>query len=56
MIATRWKPPHSLTIKSWTLSFLDVVDMELSTARINGANESTLNAWRSSADFLKDML
>ncbi len=56
MITTRWKPPHSLTIKAWTLYFLDVVYMELSTARINGTNESTLNAWRSTADSLKDML
>lgn len=56
MIATRWKPPHSLTTQSWILSLLDVIYMELSTARINGANESTLNTWRSTADSLKNML
>jgi len=39
MIATRWKPPHSLTTQSWILSFLDVIYMELSTARTNGAND-----------------
>ena len=56
MVATGWKPPHSLTTQSWILSLLDVIYMELSTARINGANESTLNTWRSTADSLKNML
>lgn len=56
LVATRWKPPNTLTIKCWTLSFLDVVYLELSTARTNGANERTLEVWRSTADSLKDML
>lgn len=56
MIATRWKPPHSLAIKAWILSFLDVIYLELSTARVNGANERTLNSWRTIAVSLKDML
>lgn len=56
MVATRWKPPHSLTTQSWIPFLLDVIYMELSTARINGANESTLNTWRSTADSLKNML
>ena len=25
MMATRWKPPHDLSIRTWTLSFLDVI-------------------------------
>lgn len=56
LIAIRWKPPHSLTTQSWILSFLDVIYLELSTARINDANENTLNTWRSTADSLKNML
>ena len=36
LIALRWKPPHSLTIRHWALTFLDVIYLELSTARING--------------------
>ena len=56
MIATRWKPPHSLTVKAWILSFLDVIYLELSTARINGANERTLDSWRRTVNSLKDML
>ena len=35
MVAVRWKPLHSLTIKQWLLTFLDIVYTELSTARIN---------------------
>ena len=56
MVATRWKPPHDLSIRTWTLSFLDVIYMELSTARINGACEKTLDTWFNIADSLKQML
>ena len=56
MIATRWKPPHSMSIKSWSLSFLDVIYLELSTARINGASEKTIDAWHSIAVSLKEMV
>lgn len=53
MSAPRWKPPHSLTTKSWILSFLDVIYMELSTAWINGANKITLNTWHVTVTFWK---
>ena len=56
LVALRWKPPHSLVIRHWMLSFLDVVYLEMSTARINGAKESTLNDWRAVANSLKDLL
>lgn len=49
MISTQWKPPRSLIVRAWILSFLDVIYLELSTARINGANEQTLDSWRSAA-------
>lgn len=42
MIATRLKPPRDLSVRTWTLSFLDVIYMELSTARINSASEKKL--------------
>ena len=43
MIAVRWKPPHTLSIRQWILTFLDIIYMELSTARINGAKEANVN-------------
>lgn len=40
MIVVRWKPPQSLAIRHWVLTFLDVIYLELSTTRINRATES----------------
>ena len=45
-----------MTIRTWTLSSLDVIYMELSTARINGASEKTLDTWLNIAESLKNML
>lgn len=56
IIAARWKPPHTLTVRQWALTFLDVVYMESATARINGAKEVNVNMWLSAADTLKDLL
>ncbi|KAM4624471.1 protein NLRC3-like [Polymixia lowei] len=43
-------------MRQWFLTFLDVVYMELFTARTNGANELNLNAWLVTAEALKNML
>lgn len=57
MVATRWKSPHDLSTRTWTLSFLDVVYMELSTARIYGASKTkNLDSWLGIAESLKQML
>jgi len=56
MIATHWKPSHDLSVRTWTLSFLDVLYMEISTARINGASEKTLDTWVNIANSLENML
>lgn len=56
LVATRWKPPHKLTTRQWVLSFLDVVYMELSTARIHAASERTLSSWQSAASSLRELL
>ncbi len=56
MIVLRWKPPRSLTIKHWLLTTLDVIYLEMSTARINGASEECLNTQRAAPDPLKDLL
>lgn len=45
MITTLRKPPHSLSIKTWTIALLDGIYLEHSSARINGASEKTLNFW-----------
>lgn len=56
MIVLRWKPPQVLSTRQWILSFLDVVYLELSTARVHGATEKTLNCWLLAADSLKEIL
>ena len=54
--ALRWKLPHYLTIGHWALTFLDAICLELSTARINGASEASMDGWRAAADSLKERM
>ena len=45
MLALRWQAPHSLPFNHWKQLLCDVVIMELSTARLNGANCQTIDSW-----------
>lgn len=56
LVSMRWKPPHSLSIRQWVFTFLDVIYLEMSTARVNGASEATINIWRETADSLKELI
>ena len=56
MIAQRWLPPHSLIMRRWLSYFLDIVMLELSTARVNKAKLRTVELWRSAAAQISDML
>lgn len=56
IVATRWKPPHSLNKQYWVLTFIDVVYLELSTARIHGAREDTIRLWAQTLEKLKGLL
>lgn len=56
MVATRWKPPHSLSYRQWVLSFIDVAYLELSTARIHNAKEETIILWNQAVVDLKALL
>ena len=53
MIAVRWKPPHSLSMSQWCLTFLDIIYLEISTARIHGAKQENILPWFTFADKLK---
>ncbi len=37
MVATRWKQPHILNIPQWLTSFVDILHLEISVAKIHGA-------------------
>ena len=40
MLVMRWKPPHSLNIRQWLCSFMEILSLELSIARTrNISNE-----------------
>lgn len=56
MIVQRWLPPHSLSMHQWMAYFLDIVLLELSTARINKAKQKTINLWKDTAQQISDML
>ena len=56
MVATRWKPPHVLTFRQWALTFLDIIYLEWSTARLHGAKEENVNIWSFAAEIIKQML
>ncbi len=40
----RWNPPHIMDRRTWTVYFLDIILMELSTFRIRGFNVKTVNS------------
>ena len=56
MVATRWKPPHTLTFRQWALTFLDIIYLEQSIARLHGAKEENVVIWSNIADKLKHMI
>ena len=56
LVAVRWKPPHQLSKRHWLLTFLDMVNMEISTARINGVKEEKVNNWIAVAETLKSLV
>jgi hypothetical protein len=37
ILALRWQPPHSLAMSHWIRPFVDIIYLQLSTARIHGA-------------------
>ena len=56
IIAQRWKPPHDLSKTHWLRSFLDIAYLELSSARINLAQQGTITMWTDLISNLKDLL
>lgn len=56
MIVQRWLPSHSLSMQKWMAYFLDIVLLELSTARINKAKRRTINLWKDAAEQISNMM
>lgn len=54
MLALRWQPPHTLPWRQWANSFLDIVMMERSVARMHGASKKTIQAWDAAYSLVKE--
>ena len=56
ILVSRWKPPHSLSIRKWKISFLNVLSLEISIARTNGAKMQSIDALLNAAEKIKAQL
>jgi len=45
MLATRWKPSHTLSLHHWWNLLLDILALELSVARSHGAKGQAMRSW-----------
>lgn len=54
LVAMRWKHPDRLSLSMWILTYLDVIYLEVSTARVIGVKESNIALWLSAARKLKE--
>ena len=56
MLALRWKPPHTVTKPHWINTYIDIINMELSVARIHSDGADTILAWQTMADKIQELL
>lgn len=56
MLALRWQPPHSLSQNQWLQTLLDIAYMEIPVAKMHNAKESTIYAWASFIDEVRDLI
>ena len=52
IIAVRWKPPHKLSIAHWYFTFLDIIYLEISAARMHNAKQDNILPWYKAVDTL----
>ena len=53
LLVQRWKPPHKLEPRQWILTLMDIITLELSIARSNGAKENILDTLSTALEKLK---
>ena len=46
LLAQRWKSPDILSKRQWIVNYLDILNMELSVARMHGSKMTTISAWQ----------
>lgn len=56
IIVQVWVPPHNLAHKHWLNTFLEILFLELSSAKINGATPRTIQTWSNGIARVQDIL
>ncbi len=56
VLVSRWVPPHLVTGRLWGLSLLSIVSVELSAARVHGAEARTLGTWSAAFDVVESFV
>ena len=56
MLAVRWQPPNTLSVNQWTCSLIEVLSMELSVAKMNGAGQVVLKARKEALNLARTMM
>ena len=56
LLVGRWNPPHLLLRGQWILIWLDIIAMELSTARIHKAKTNTIKMWNEAFAMVKSLV
>lgn len=56
MLVLRWKLPHTVTKTQWINAYLDIINTELSVARMDAARAGPISAWQEMADKIKELL
>ena len=54
LLALRWKPPHDLSEKHWFNLWMEILQMELSVARVHGAGAKVLDHWSQTINKLNE--
>ena len=45
IVVCRWKSPHTLSVREWISSYRDIIQLELSTARLHCAKTCNIICW-----------
>ncbi|KAJ8286853.1 hypothetical protein GJAV_G00044100 [Gymnothorax javanicus] len=56
IIVQVWVPPHNLSFEHWLNTFLDILFLELFSAKVNGATPRTLQIWNNGISKVKDII
>ena len=54
-LALHRKPPHTVTTTQWNNTYIDIINMDLSVARVHGAGAGAMSAWQGMVDKIKEL-